>query len=130
MTKPVIVSIPLASVMEILLDETDLTAAKKKLRDSIIYDLKEQGDVRRNPGRPIDGADHPYMSAEDVIKYKELLFVKERVQDRPEWAPNNQKPLKFSKDQSDMESNQLRLDNGVIAVISLDADWIPPQPLY
>jgi hypothetical protein len=89
--------------------------------------------VPRPLGRPLQGSDsHEFMTPEDVKQAKALLFDQYRVQSRPEWEnpKTGQKPARFSADQSAMAADEIRLDNGVIAVLNLDLPDIPPQPRY
>lgn len=102
-----------------------------ELRSKILAELERTHDnlrVRRAPGRPME-AKHPTITDHLLKLQKERLFLTERIGSDAAWEnTDGKKPTKFAVDQTDMGPDEVRLDNGIIALLNIGSE-LPPMPM-
>lgn len=103
---------------------------QKAMRDAVKPEALS--NFKRPIGRPIKGGDqHPELSIEEMTEAHSYLFDTHAINRNDMWRnPANERPVSFSADQTGMAADEIRLSNGVIAVLNRDLEGIPPQPRY
>lgn len=112
---------------------TDPVLTVQDLRDKIRAELKKEpdGNTKRTVGRPLQ-AHHEHLTSEELKQARDLLFVQNRIVSDPIWThpDTKMKPSRLAANQDGMDEDEVRLDNGVIAVLNMDLQDIPPMPRY
>jgi hypothetical protein len=110
--------------MNLMLDEYEtVEALRARMREL----FKAEPDGRTRPvGRPLQ-AEHPHLSQTELKYWRDHFFIAPGIAAQEDWYnQHGQQAARFAADQRDMGSDEIRLSNGVVALLNIGMPDIGP----